>query len=600
MKNKLRSSTKTALTLIALLSVEYINYVYEWNRIIYSLLLLLLGILFYYLYQKGEKYQSLSITCLSHLFAFFMIMGHSYLTVGSWNLIFGGPETFVYSLVTYLGFYFAFDLGLKKLFWVVDQYPVDSDESKMSKLKRWFHKYPFLISLLVLLICWLPYILAFYPAILSPDPTFQIKQFLGIPNKYSDYVILLDPNVIITNHHPVLQTILLGGLTKIGIMLGSINLGLFLHSLVQIVVMSSVLAYTIYYMNKQKVSFRYQLLMLVLYSLNPVFPFYVMSAVKDTIFSAFVILYILYLYDFIKHQKQLVISIGKMVRLILLMVLITLFRNNGVYIVLLSFPFIIMICKNLRMKLFFAFGCTLLIYYSFNNLLLSSLKITDGSIREMLSIPFQQTARYVKEHSKEMTTYELETINKILDVDTLADRYKPEIADPVKNEYNRYATNEDLKKYFKVWFLELTKHPDTYIQATLNNTYGYVYPEAMRWYIYYPYYSLINEDGFDYHYNGLSGLRSILSAYGISFPFVPVIGLMNRVGMNVWLSFILIGYIIHIKKYKYIIYVLPAIITFLVCLASPVNTYYRYIMPIALAMPLMIGLLIDLKRREEK
>ena len=37
----------------------------------------------------------------------------------------------------------------------------------------------------------------------------------------------------------------------------------------------------------------------------------------------------------------------------------------------------------------------------------------------MLSIPFQQTARYVKEHGKEVTKEEKMTINKVLNYDTI-------------------------------------------------------------------------------------------------------------------------------------------------------------------------------------
>ena len=75
----------------------------------------------------------------------------------------------------------------------------------------------------------------------------------------------------------------------------------------------------------------------------------------------------------------------------------------------------------------------------------------------MLSIPFQQTARYVKTYNNEVTDKEKKAIDKILNYDTLASRYKVDISDPVKNEFNRYYKKEELNEYFRVWFKQFTK-----------------------------------------------------------------------------------------------------------------------------------------------
>lgn len=92
--------------------------------------------------------------------------------------------------------------------------------------------------------------IAFYPAILSPDPSNQIKQFFGMETKYLDSVIVTDPNVFMTNHHPVFHTLLLGGCIKLGLLFSNFNLGLFFYTLLQTLVLISTLSYTIYYMKK--------------------------------------------------------------------------------------------------------------------------------------------------------------------------------------------------------------------------------------------------------------------------------------------------------------------------------------------------------------
>ncbi|MDD3241906.1 MAG: DUF6020 family protein, partial [Bacilli bacterium] len=242
------------------------------------------------------------------------------------------------------------------------------------------------------------------------------------------------------------------------------------------------------------------------------------------------------------------------------------------------------------------------LYFSYSKVALPYFKVTPGSVRETLSIPFQQTARYVKEHGDTLTKEERKNIDKILDISTIARRYKPEIADPVKNEFNKYSSSTDLENYFSTWFSGLLKHPDTYIEATINNTYGYFCPLKTNWYIYYKYDTRITEDNFDYHYNSLKVSRNILSSYGQSFPYIPILGLIVNIAFNTWLIMIMSAYLIYIKKYKEIAYLAPAIILILVCIASPVNAYFRYALPYIFGMPLMVSIFFDIikVRKEEK
>ena len=93
----------------------------------------------------------------------------------------------------------------------------------------------------------------------------------------------------------------------------------------------------------------------------------------------------------------------------------------------------------------------------------------------MLSVPFQQTARYVRDYADEVTEEERDAIDRVLDSDTIGEVDDPNISDPVKKTFNEDADSEDLKAYFKVWFQMFLKHPVCYIEATLNNYYGYFY-----------------------------------------------------------------------------------------------------------------------------
>ena len=546
-----------------------------------------------------EKRKKITLTILSIIYSTFIIIGNSFIKYDSFKLIEKYPIlNIIFYIILIISFYFI----LKKIFNLLEskkQILPKLNKFKKTKIYKTFDKHPFLFSLIFMLLCYLPYIISFYPAILSPDPSYQIKQYFKIPNKYSTYSVMLDPNVTITNHHPVIHTLLLGTCVKIGTIINNVNLGLFIYSVIQILTLTSTLAYTIKFLKNQNINNNYLLLMLLVYSLVPAFPFYSMSAVKDVIFTSLIILYITKLYEFIKTNE---ITISNIIKTFILMILIILFRNNGIHTLALSFPFLLLIKKTKKYKykiitliiLFLGFN------YTYNNIILPYFKITTTSIRETLSIPFQQTARYVKYHESEISDNEKEAIDKVLEYATLKERYKNEIADPVKNKYNKYTTNEELKDYFKVWFIELLKHPKTYIEATINNTYGYYYPIKTNWYIYHKFDSRIVKDGFDYHYNDLNTSRKILTNYGQTFQSIPILNIFVNIGINVWILIFMLSYLIYLKKYKEIIYLSPSFILILVCIASPVNTYFRYAMPYVFALMLNYGLFMKEVKTNEK
>lgn len=530
-----------------------------------------------------KKRKNVIVMLLSILLSIFLIVGNSFKKKGSFEFI---TNHLIIHIVTFLILIFIFYKVISFLFKKLDNIKW-KESQEFNKIIKIFNKHPFLFCFIIILICWLPYIISFYPAILSPDPSYQIMQFFHIDNKYSTYSILLDPSVIITNHHPVIHTLLLGSMVKIGTLLGSVNIGLFLYSIIQILILSSTLSYTIVFLKNIKIPTKYLLLCLIIYALTPVFPFYSMSAVKDVIFGSLIILYIISIYQFMNKKE---ITFKDMLKELLLMILIILFRNNGFHVILLSFPFLLFYKNKKQILMIFLLMLTFNITY--NKVILPYFKITPSSIREVLSIPFQQTARYVNEYDSELSEKDKKIIDQVLEYDTLATRYNPELADPVKNKFNRYYKSEDLKEYFKVWKKGLFKHPITYIEATVHNTYGYFYPFKTNWYFYHKYDTRIVKKGFDYHYNSLSSERNFLTIIATIFPYIPVIGFLVNIGFNSWILLFMACYLIYQKKYKSLVVLLPSFVLLLVCVASPANTYFRYALPNIFAMPLLFGIFL--------
>ncbi|MGE5455553.1 MAG: DUF6020 family protein [Ignavibacteriales bacterium] len=552
------------------------------------------------IYQFYNKYyfknikSKLSFKILSLLFSLFLVVGNSYEEIGNWNLVMGSISNFLISCVLIFGYYNLILCTINIIFDFINNTKIFNLKIPNKWSKLIFEDHPMLSSILIMLICWLPYIIAFYPAILSPDPSNQIKQFFGLETHYIEGVNLIDENVLITNHHPVLHTALLGGSVKIGRMLGSDNFGLFIYSIIQISILVSVLAFTIKYMKKLNTPYWLRTIVLIIYALVPVFPFYAMSAVKDTIFTSLVILYTIMLFEIINKQN---IKIKQIILYTLLLLLIMLFRNNGIYMIILSFPFLFLIEKKNRIKLGIILIIPILLFQGYNKILLPALHITPGSIREILSIPFQQTARYIKYYNH-LTKEDIEIVDKLLDYETLASRYNPILSDPVKNQFNKDYTSEDLKNYFKVWFKGFMNRPCIYTEATINNTYGYFYPNTSKWYIYHKYDSRLEETGlFNYHYNSLNGMCKNLSYLGIMYPYFPIVGMIVNIAFCGWMIMTMAIYLLVLNKRKYLIYLLPSLALLLICVASPANTYFRYAMPYIFSIPILIAMFININKK---
>ena len=588
------------IDLVSDLSVLKITTLYETN---FFALSVFTGFAFYFFSKHPFHKISKIKIFLSVLFSLFMLVGEGYASYGSYKLLFLNIATILLSLVKFVGYIYLFI----HLFSLLDDL-IDKSKNKelkfknkyLSKYLELFNKYPFKVSFVTILIVLSIYMLAFYPIVLSPDPSFQIKMYFNEHTKYIDWVIQRDPEIFMTSHHPVFQTYMIGFCLSLGRFLVNDNFGLFLYTLIQSLIYSSVLAYTIKYMSNNGIKSKNRLIVLGMYLIIPMYLLYSMSAVKDTLYTAFMILFILKVFDIIKNYKEINLSYKYIAVLYFIMLFIGLFRHNGVYVIALTIFVLIFYTRKNALKILISFFAFFVSIYAFDKVLIPYLGISDGSAREMLSVPFQQTARLVSEKPDFYNEEDIKIIDYILKYDTLASRYNPDLADPVKNEYNKNTTKEDLKDYFYVWFKGLKKHPDIYVDATLNNTYGFFYPDKHNWYIYARYDKRVTDNGLvDYHYNKLSFLRAFIDGYANTVPYIPIIGAVSNIALNTWAVSILAAYLINTKNKRFLISLLPLFGSILFCFIGPANTYFRYTMPYIFALPVLTVLLLEYIRGEK-
>lgn len=562
-----------------------------------TILIIIFIVIFYLFYNKIDlRKNSKEDKLLSTLFSIFTLIGQSYRSVSSLSILFK-KYMFVFTIFRFIGLYFIFLLLIyyyRKCINIFKMRP-DLKENKFIKV---FNKHPFLISLSIICLAWLIYYIAFYPAVLSPDPSYQIKQAFNVRTKYNDYSIQINPKVNITNHHPVFHTLLLGGCIRLGRIILNDNFGLFIYTFTQGMFLAITLAYTVLLLKKKNVQNKYLIPLLLIYSFVPCFPFYAINMNKDVYYTTFIIWLIILLIKYIECFKNSKVTKAFMFQYFVVSIFLCLFRNNGIFLILVLLPFLYKFSKKNRVIILLITLFITGLYYSYTKVLLPKLGVTGTSVREVLSIPFQQSARYIKYYEDEISLKDKENIGKVLNYEVIKTSYDPQLSDPVKNTYNKYATKKDLLNYFDTWAHGFIKRPFLYIDATLNNIYGFFDPGDIHWYIYSGYNGTITENGLvDYHYNNLKILRVILKNYAYAFKVIPVLGLIVIPGFNTWILLYLIIYILKSKKKDEIIILLPMIISLVFCVLGPANNYYRYAMPYIFSMPFMIVYYLNKKVR---
>lgn len=541
------------------------------------------------------------------LFAVFMVLGYSFYTDNSWDLTLGNTTQLIKSLIAISGWYILFINCIICLYDIADRLPSIRFGNTIlpSPLQAYLNalqKYPFHTCFLTLLTAYIPCMILSYPGIFTYDTKAQLS------NIYQG----LNGKVTLRNQHPIAHSMLMYLFANAGQRIfSSANIGMFLYSLFQFLLLIAALSWMIKLLFEIGVPRRILILLILFFILAPTTQNYMFTCVKDVPYCAVLTVFLVQLFRTVTgycaegHQKI-------FHRLLLIASAAGMFflRQDGIYLLLITFlAFLMGTRENRRLwgGLFIGFFCLFLFWH---NVFIPAFQIRPSSRREMLSIPFQQTARYVRDAGDEITEKEAAAISAILDYENLSERYNPNLSDQVKGTFNDDATSEEMTTYFRVWFQMLLKHPDIYIQATMNNLYGYFYPNG------YPAnvstYSESEEHmlslndsladyGTDFHYPpALGHARNLYESFREAIFSLPVLSCLRMPAFYVWILLLWIFYCIQRQRYLSILMATPMMVSLLVCMAGPAyGWYFRYLFAMSLCLPatILAGLYIQPDKR---
>lgn len=569
---------------------------------------------FYILYTKKTFFNEIKLSFIQWLISLFLAFNQlfriSLQSTQNLDVIVKSIPNIIVSIIILYTFTFIFNTFQGILERLLQREP--SSLKSESKIISKFNQHPFLFSFILILICWIPIMLINYPSILVVDAFRQLRQYYG--------------EVPIANAHPPIHTIMFGLSIDLGRKFGSADLGLFLSNVPQILLTAVGFSLTSVTLKRLKSPNFILYINLIIGCFSPAVLGMLMVSTKDLLFSSSVlVLYNIVVLYLIIENKKIKDRVFYGIFFIIMATLVILFRKNGIYMIypiLLIFMIkaiinIVDVIKNKgkhKASLLISIGITIILFIPIilSQKIDSTLEMKysmeeDVKKSEMLSIPFQQTARYVKKYPEEVTADEEKIIRKVLDYENLGKLYVPHVSDNVKRTNPRDTTKEEFKEYFITWYKMFLKHPGVYLESTASQNYYMFSPENLNNYYMYlenGYYKKKNvSEGEKYqeimsklditHRDYKMGIQDKLVRVYKMIDSIPILNFISNFSFWIMLLLLIFGISIRKKCYQTLLLTIPMVMLLATIFAGPIiRGYVRYGLPFILVGPLLLGMLL--------
>lgn len=529
------------------------------------ILLASIYIIVHNVWHKDKKLDRPSVV-LSVVLSLLLMISISYKKYNSAILLLGNSYQILMFAFCVLGFSVVIYCTIRGVYLLFQRGTLSEREPSRNRL---IGRHFLLIGFGVIFLSWLPWIALNYPGSGCPDSMLQLQEFFGVVSWGAG--------------HPPLSTVIMGSLVFLGSHIIDANFGFFLYCFLQTCVGAWVFSLSMKKLYDLGISLKWCAMGILYFAFTPFWGTYAQWVEKDLLYTEVALLQgICMMGVLIKKQCDK----KDFVCLTLSTLLAVFLRNNGIHAVL---PALILLAvwmgKGVGRKRVAAVSLiTLVVYEATMRGLYPALGIGGVSVGESLSIPLQQTARYVCEHSDEVTEYERQILEKVFDYEALF-YYDPVISDPVKNHFK----GVEVPEYLMIWFRMFFKHPGTYFAAFFNKSYGYlapVQPNIEAW-IQRQYFDYMEEIGL-YHVFDVN-LANVLAQTMNLGLILPLFKYLCAPGLYTWIVIVLAVMLFRQRRTGGLILLIPSFMNILVCLASPLAGTLRYELPTAAIVPLLIG-----------
>lgn len=539
---------------------------YQFDMMIASVMC---GAAIYYVKDKFAEY--IRGYVLPFILGSVIVLGRSAAQFGNLYRVFGTLPFIIRTVLASAGFgvilrliFALFEAGLKKA-------SIPGNGWKI--FEKIFGENIFRNVFLILIALWLPVTILNYPGNYNADFIGQMMQTTG--------------GMPWSVHHPIVLTALIGIWFRLfGAVFGNYDLGLFAWILLQECALASALSLTLKELKKRGAGIPLLTLVFGIYVLSPIYSNIVTTAIKDVFFISAVIWYLLLVTDFYDDEKAFLDNKKKIVKICLAAFLVCMCRNNGSIIIFVNGIVMSVYAMGkahgagLVKKALIFMILPLGIYTAFSSGIKTAVNAESDGLKEMLSIPMQQTALYMTRYQDELTSEEIDSINALFgNYLDMIESYDPTISDPVKQYYDTSADSKVVSGYLLTWTKMLFKHPGTYFESFFLSVYGWFDPETDTSIRYEGDSELFTRTGL------FEGADEILIFAYRYIDRISFFGMLQSPGLWTWIMILLIRR----RKGGMHMYVIQ-LISLLVCMAGPCfMKHARYAFPIMFTIPFMMG-----------
>lgn len=446
--------------------------------------------------------------------------------------------------------------------------------------------------------------LALYPGLYGYDAGYEIMQM-----QYED--------VAITTHFSVLYSWLLYFFVNVGnVIFKNYTVGFAIYSFIQMIIMTYITTKICIFAYKISKSKKIMLISTLFFSVFPLHIIMMVSAAQDTLFCGFLVLIIIEAYNLVTEPRIYLSKIINPLRYIVLILLLCMTRNNGLYIILIPATLTVLFIKEYKFRSLAIYIVAIVLFFIYKGPFFSSINIVEGdTIKEMMSIPCQQIARSYIHNRNIYSEEDVNILNRFFSNrnEELFKYYEinQSISDSVKSTLNEKYIKENKGEFIKFYLKHLIKDPENYVEGFLLNSLGFwypnkVYPDSR---IYHPYieFEMLDAKKYDQRYIEIERqtkfkwyyekLKTIVK--DSEFLDIPVISSLFTCGTYFILFLFIIFYLVYKKNFK-MLYPLSIIFGYyLTLLLSPV-CIFRYCYGLVLSAPIMIGIITIKKVEIEK
>ena len=438
-------------------------------------------------------------------------------------------------------------------------------------------------AMLLLGVCWLPYYLVMFPGALWYDTGAELEQFFGV--------------VPFNNMNPFLQTILIGSFTAFGKMIGSVSVGIALYTGLQALFALWVITEGLFTVTELlDLNNKHILYCLLAYAVIPIYPLYAFAVGKDFNWSVSILLCLICTAKILHDPDAFFGKKRNTVVFVLALVLVSLLRNSGLPIAVLAvlISFLALRYPHSYKKTHISAAVSFIVLMLFwHQIFLPFMHVSkEGNAKENYSVPLLQLASAVNDYPEDFSAEDETVIGRVVDIDAVKNLYDPNLSDSIKNTYNNDASEEDINAFTGLYRREFARRPLCYIDALIAKSYAYFDPDAdgtEKPYAVGGNYASARTEGLGLEIRYLSErLPYIISGLIVRLRSVPLVGLITRCGIWVWIY--LAAFIYQVKRlsWKQLLLFVPGLAVLIGLLFTPVNGYFRYVLPIVMLVPLSV------------